>query len=302
MDLKQLRYFVSVADAGSFTRASMKLAVDQPALSKQVRRLELELKLALFRRNGRGIALTDGGKVLLAHARKVLEQVDEARQAIDAVRGEALGSVVIATPAVTQKVLTTDFIKAFRAHFPKASLEIIEGKSRTIQEWLLEGRIDVGILHGTALRQGIEIIPLANHELYLVSPRQTTPYAPGAAVEFKALAPLPLILPAVPHSIRTLVEEQAARLGVKLNVVLQVEGAQFIVDLVQQGHGYTILPAFSLTMRNLSGELQLNEIVQPRLTRALSVAVACQRPVTRLAQESIKLIQHYLSADPAVLS
>ena len=296
MDLKQLQYFVSVANAGSFTRASMKLAVDQPALSKQVRRLEVELKLPLFRRNGRGVALTDGGKALLGHANRILGEVDQARHSLDAIRGETLGSVAIATTAATEKVLTTDFVSAFRARFPKAALEIIEGKSRTIQEWLLEGRIDIGILHGAALRSGIDITPLADHELYLVSPKMNDLVSPGVPVAFKQLENLPLILPAAPHSIRSLVEKQAARLKVRLNVVLQVEGAQFIVDLVHRGHGYTILPAFSLTMRNMSHALQVNEIVQPRLTRALNVAIASRRPVTGLARESIKLLRQYLAA------
>lgn len=103
----------------------------------------------------------------------------------------------------------------------------------------------------------------------------------------------------MPHAIRNLVEAQAARLKVSLNIVLQVEGAPFIVGIVQQGHGCAILPAFSLTMRNLSDTLQLNEIVQPRLTRALNIALAAQRPLSRIARESIKLIQQHLGALPA---
>jgi LysR family nitrogen assimilation transcriptional regulator len=302
MDLKQLQYFVSIANAGSFTRASMKLAVDQPALSKQVRRLEVELKLPLFRRNGRGVALTEGGEALLRHANKILGEVDQARQALDAIRGETLGSVAIATTAATEKVLTTEFVSAFRALFPKAALEIIEGKSRTIQEWLLEGRVDIGILHGSPLRSGIDITRLADHELYLVSPRNNDLFPPGQAIAFKRLENLPLILPAAPHSIRSLVDKQAARLNLQLNVVLQVEGAQFIVDLVHRGHGYTILPAFSLTMRNMSDALQLNDIVQPRLTRALNVAIPTHRPVTGLARESIKLLRQYLAVQGAALA
>jgi LysR family transcriptional regulator, nitrogen assimilation regulatory protein len=296
MDLKQLEYFVGVANAGSFTRASMKLAVDQPALSKQIRRLEVELKLVLFRRNGRGIALTEAGETLLAHATRILGEVEQTRRALDAVRGETLGKLAIAMPAVAKKVLTTDFINAFRTRFPRASLEIIEGKSRLIQDWLLDGRIDIGLVHGSSLRPGIEIVRHTNHELYLVSPRQTGLFRPGATVPFTRLQELPLILPAAPHSIRVLLDSQAAKAGIALNVVLQVDGAQFVLDLVQQGHGYTVLPAFSVTMRNMSDALQQNEIVQPRLTRALSVAISAQRPVTRVARESIELLEQYLVA------
>lgn len=298
VDFKQLQYFVAVADAGGFTKAALRLAVDQPALSKQVRRLEVELRQPLFRRNGRGIALTDGGKVLLGRARSIIEQFEEARQALDATRDEALGAVAIATPALVKHVLTTRFVTAFRSRFPKASLEIIEGRSGAIQEWLLEGRIDIGVVHGPALRPGIDVIRLTDHELYLVSPCKRALFPSSTPVSLRDLEKLPLILPSPPHSIRTLVEHEAARLGVSLNVVLQVEGAEFIVELVQQGHGYGILPAFSLSMRNLSSKLQLNEIVQPRLTRSLNIAVASQRRLSKLASESLALMQDYLSSPP----
>jgi LysR family nitrogen assimilation transcriptional regulator len=257
------------------------------------------LKQALFTRNGRGIVLTQAGNLLLTHARKIIEQVEEAQQALESSRKEVVGSVAIAAASVTKEVLTRDFVSAFRSRFPKASLEIIEGKSRTIQEWVLGGRVDIGIVHGPAIRPAIEIIPLAAHELYLVSRVRRAPAPTGAAVPFKDISSLPLILPSVPHAIRNLVEAQASRLKVSLNIVLQVDGAQFIVDLVQRGHGYAILPAFSLTMRNLSDKLQLNEIVQPRLTRALNIAIATQRPLSRVARESIKLIRQHLGALPA---
>ena len=296
MDLKQLQYFVSVAKLGSFTRAAVNLGLLQPALSKQVRRLEVELKLPLFRRNGRGIALTDAGKLLLDHAQRILADVDETQQALDSIRNEAIGSLAIAMPLAAGKLLTTDFYKAFRTRFPKASLQITEGKSSQIQDWLLDGRIDIGLLHGSSVRPGIEIIRRISQELYLVSPKHTKLVKPGAAVPFKELRKLPLILPPEPHTIRSLLKTHATRLGVKLSVVLEVDGAQLMLDLVQQGHGHTILPSFSLTMRRLSEALQQNEIVQPRLTRTLNVAISTQKPLTRLTRESMEFLQHYLDA------
>jgi len=113
-------------------------------------------------------------------------------------------------------------------------------------------------------------------------------------VQFRELARFPLILPGHPHSIRTLVETEAARAGVQLNVVLEVDGASFILELVQLGHGYTILPDFSLKRSSFAKTLQLNEIVSPRLKRSLKVAVSTQRPATRLTRETVKLIRQYL--------
>ena len=117
-------------------------------------------------------------------------------------------------------------------------------------------------------------------------------------MQFRDLGRFPLILPGRPHSIRTLVETEAAKAGVQLNVVLEVDGASFILELVQLGHGYTILPDFSLRRSSFARTLQLNEIVGPRLRRSLKVAVSTQRPVTRLARETVKLIRHYLGSGP----
>ena len=87
MDLKQLEYFVRVAELGSFTRAAIALNIAQPALSRQIRLLEVELKQNLLTRNGRGAVSTEAGKLLLAHGRGILHQVDRAREELGQVRG-----------------------------------------------------------------------------------------------------------------------------------------------------------------------------------------------------------------------
>src|SRR5258708_4863552 len=143
MDLRQLEYFVRVAELGSFTKASILLSVAQPALSKQVRRLEVELRQTLFNRNGRGIILTQEGSLLLEPARGISGQVGGARSALSAIRVWLVGRVVTATPPITGKALTAGLVTTFRERFPKAALEIIEGKSRFIHEWLMMGRIDI---------------------------------------------------------------------------------------------------------------------------------------------------------------
>jgi LysR family nitrogen assimilation transcriptional regulator len=294
MDLKQLEFFVRVAETGSFTRAAALLAVAQPALSKQVRRLEVELRQTLFNRNGRGVTLTQEGTLLLQHARGIIEQVVRARDVLDSAKHFPVGKVVIATPQITGKALSAGLVTTFRERFPRASLEIIEGKSRFILEWLFTGRIDIGILYDPPVSPLLEITPLANHELSLFSLPSHTKLARGKPVPFKDLGRFPLILPSHPHTIRALVESEAAKAGIELNVAMQIDGASFILELVQLGHGCAILPAFSLQRTVRSRQIQLNDIVSPRLKRSLKVAVSLQRPVTRLARETIKLIRQFL--------
>src|SRR3954468_23337622 len=129
MELKQLQYFIAVATAGGFTRASAKLGVMQPVLSKQIRRLELEVRQPVFHRHGRGVALTDAGKILLARAIRIFDDIEETRHELDTMHAKPAGSIVIAMPIAIQGVLPRVFVKAFRSRFQKASLEIINGKS-----------------------------------------------------------------------------------------------------------------------------------------------------------------------------
>ena len=113
MDLKQLEYFVRVAELGSFTRASISLDVAQPALSRQIRLLEVELRQNLLTRNGRGAVPTEAGKLLLEHGRGILHQVTLTREELGSSRGALAGRVSIGLPPSLSKLITVPLIKAF---------------------------------------------------------------------------------------------------------------------------------------------------------------------------------------------
>ena len=114
MNLKQLEYFVQVAELGSFSKAAGVLDIAQPALSRQVRSLETELSQQLFLRNGRGVALTDAGKRLFDHSVAVLQLVEHAREDLGASRDEPVGRVVIGLPPSIGRQLTLPLIDRFR--------------------------------------------------------------------------------------------------------------------------------------------------------------------------------------------
>ena len=288
MELKQLEYFVRVAEMGSLTKAALLLSVEQPALSKQIRSLEVELRRALFLRNGRGVSLTEQGV-------KFLRRASEAVTA-DAV---ATGKVVIATPPTAAKTLIRQFITAFRNQLPGGELEIIEEKSRVIYEWLLMGRIDIGIMYDPPSSRELEISSLCALQLFLISLKTQAQAKPGAAITFRKAASKPLILPALPHSTRALLEAEALRQGVKVNVILEMEGAAFNLSLVQGGHGSTVLLESSLRTSALSQRLQANPIIRPKFFRTLKVATSAKRPPSRITHETVRLIRQHLCS-PAV--
>src|SRR5215213_7899044 len=171
MDLKQLEYFVRVAELGSFTRAGIALDVAQPALSRQVRLLEVELRQNLLTRNGRGAAPTEAGKLLLEHGRGILHQVERAREELGRVRGALAGRVAIGLPPSVAKVLAVPLIREFRQRMPEATLSISEGLSVAMQESLAQGRLDIALLYNAVASPDIEVTPLLEEDLFLVQRR-----------------------------------------------------------------------------------------------------------------------------------
>ena len=126
MDLRQLEYFVRVAELGGFTRAAIALGVAQPALSRQVRLLEVELRQTLLARNGRGAVPTEAGQVLLEHARGILHQVDRAREELARLRGGLAGRVTLGLPPSVARALAVPLLQGCRQQLPDARLSITE--------------------------------------------------------------------------------------------------------------------------------------------------------------------------------
>ena len=147
MDLRQLEYFVRVAELGSFTRAAAALGVAQPALSRQIRLLEVELRQNLLTRHGRGAQPTEAGLLLLEHGRGILHQVAHTRDELARLRGGLSGRVSLGLPPSVARVLAVPLMQAFRTEWPQARLAISEGLSTGMLESLVSGRLDVAVLY-----------------------------------------------------------------------------------------------------------------------------------------------------------
>ena len=212
MDLRQLEYFVRVAELGSFTRAALALNVAQPALSRQVRLLEVELRHNLLQRNGRGAAPTEAGQLLLEHARGILHQVERAREELARLRGGLAGRVTLGLPPSVARVLAVPLVHDFHQQLPEARLAITEALSASMQEQLVSGRLDLAVLYNAHPVPDLEIARLASDELVLV--RHRTDIAPPLqAIHLPELARLPLIIPSRPNAIRIYMEAQLAAVG-----------------------------------------------------------------------------------------
>jgi LysR family nitrogen assimilation transcriptional regulator len=288
MNLKQLEYFVQVAEIGSFSKAAVVLDIAQPALSRHVRSLETELNTYLFVRNGRGVALTEPGKRLFDHSVAILRLIEQAREDMGASRDEPSGHVTVALPPSAGRQLTVALVEGFKTRFPAARLAIVEGLSTHIVEWVTSGRVDVGLIYNPEAQPGLEITPLLHEPLGLVSPAGE--HAATALLPMREISAYRLIVPERFHAIRRLLETRAALAGIKLDIAWEVSSVPSIIDLVCAGYGHAVLSASGVAASARAGELVFRPIVDPALVTVLCVAVSATKRPTPLAQQVMRLV------------
>lgn len=297
MDLKQIEYFVRVAELGGFTRAAAALGVAQPALSRQVRLLEVELRQNLLARDGRGAVPTEAGRLLLAHGRGILHQVERAREELGRVRGALAGRVAVGLPPSLARMLTVPLTRAFRARMPEATLSISEGLSTAMQESLVNGRLDIAVLYNPRPSPELDIQALQQEDLYLVQPRGTRAGRATAPppVTLQAVAELALVIPSRPNAIRMQVESEMAAIGCRPRVALEIDGVAAILDLVADGAGSAVLSRNAVASSIRPARFQLRAIRDPALRTQIALATSAQRPATLTQQATQQLIRETLA-------
>jgi LysR family transcriptional regulator, nitrogen assimilation regulatory protein len=297
MDLKQLEYFVSVAEFGSFKQSSRFLRVAQPALSRQVRALEVELRQTLFVRTGRGVTLTEAGKRLLEHARGIAQQVERARFDLEQQRGAVSGRLVIGLPPSVARTLTGPLVRAFRERFPNASFGVVEGLSDHLMEWLAVGRVDFALVYSSTAASALELQPLREEQMYLVAARteRQGDRLIGPAVGLAEVALAELVIPARPHSIRTLLDSALADAGLKARVALEIESVPTILDLVQHDGFKAVLTLNAIRRSGSEAAFHVRPIGKPRLKTTLRLATSAQRPRGPLMEQSMALVKELVA-------
>ena len=304
MDLRQLEYFVRVAELGSFTRAAAALGVAQPALSRQIRLLEVELRQNLLTRHGRGAQPTEAGLLLLEHGRGILHQVAHTRDELARLRGGLSGRVSLGLPPSVARVLAVPLMQAFRTEWPQARLAISEGLSTGMLESLVSGRLDVAVLYNATPLAEVEIAPLAREELLLVeragaatsaSATATATPAPDApaSATLDELSRLPLVIPSRPNAIRMHVEATLASAGLAPDVAMEVDGVPAIMDLVAGG-GCAVLSRHAVDSAPHPEAFTLRRIQTaraPALLIPLYTAISARRPATRTQRALLALVQ-----------
>jgi LysR family nitrogen assimilation transcriptional regulator len=273
MLLQQIRCFVTVAEAGSFTAAARSLNLSQPALGAHVKNLEGTLGLPLFDRHSRGVALTAAGRAFLAEARQVLDAVVRARAAVAPFLGRHEVQVSLGITPTSAKTLVPDLLVDSAAQAPERRLYLRPGLSDDHRRLLLTGTdLDAAFCYDPEPHDGLLVHPLYEEDLFLVGAPDLVDRDAGA-IAFAELPRFPLVLDHRFHAARRRIEDLASAGGVALQVRLEVEPAEVKRALIMQRSHCTLVP-YGLFLEEIAqGRMGARRIIDPPVPRRMALVM-----------------------------
>ena len=291
LGLRELRYFLSVAQTGNLSRAAQILNVSQPAISLQLRRLEDGLGTQLLLRHGRGVTLTAAGACLRDRLHTVLQLLASPLDDSDAEL--APSTISVAVPSEAGAPLVAPLARTFRERWPDVTLDIREGCSGELESWLSQRHVDLALLPDRPSLSELEVIPLLTDALGLVAPVHSQLASDAGPLSLRELAAESLILPGSQHWLRRRLDHAAQRLGMRLRPMLQVDSPALSKLMVRAGLGCSVLPLTAVQSEVARGALAFRPVGHPPLTcthvvafhRAVSNTLVA--PLASMARETV---------------
>ncbi|WP_312957109.1 LysR family transcriptional regulator [Stutzerimonas nitrititolerans] len=291
MNLKQLRYFVRIAECGSLSKAADELGIAQPALSQQLRALEDELGGELVTRHSRGIAPNDLGTMLLSHFGTILNEIDRTPLLVQDLTRNPTGEVRLGVTTTAARALTAPLVAKVHESYPGITLHVVEAMSGSLSQSLQRGSLDLSILYEPKLLElddGVDLMPMLTEDLFLIS-RNKSIVKNRKAVPFSLLEELQLVLPCYPNVLTKLLYELAAKREIKLNVKFEIDSLSSIIELVNADF-CTVLPLVCLGREIEEGRVTATPITDPRVSWSVHVAAARKGVRSRAVRAVHKLL------------
>jgi DNA-binding transcriptional LysR family regulator len=241
MELRQLEYFVAVAEEANFTRAAERVHISQSGVSAQIRQLERDLGATLIDRSGRTATVTSAGAAALGHARAVLAAVNAVRQAVDGVTGLIRGRLVVGMVTACTVTALFDALAAFHVAHPGIEITLFEDNSDRLIEGVRTGATDLALVGaaGTTLT-GLDALPIVSERLVAAVP-VGHPLARRRRTTLAEVSAYPIVCLPEGTGIRTVFDQECAANGIRPDIALQASAPNAVADLAIRGLGIAIL-------------------------------------------------------------
>lgn len=286
---RTLELAVAAGRLGGVGRAASAAGLSPPSVAKAVADLEAFAGAPLFKRDGRGIRPTEAGKEVLERAEAILADLEDLERAMAALAPDRSGAVTLGLPPSVSGILVPALVRAARAVLPDTRLRVVESYSGAVQRALLDGTFDVGVVYAGQPVSGMPTEPMLTERLVLVGPAGEGRLAAGSIRLAEALA-LPLVLPGPEHGMRRLVDREARRADLTVNVVLEVDAMLAAIELCEEDGCFTILPSCAVERAVRRGEVTAVPIVDPPLVRGLALATTTARPASLAVRAVARLV------------
>ncbi|PXY19018.1 LysR substrate-binding domain-containing protein [Prauserella muralis] len=295
MELRQLRYFLTVAEEASFTRAAARLHVAQPGVSAQIRSLERELGQPLLDRSARAVRLTEAGAAVLPYARAALAAVEDVRTAVDELTGLLRGKVAVGMVAGSAALGVPEVLAAFHDAHPGVEVTLTEADTDPMLDALRAGRLDVAIAaFAGAAPDGIETRTLSDQPL-VAAVGEGDPLAGRRGVTLAELGDRALIGMRPGTAMRAILDAACAAEGVAPRIAFEAGNPQVLGDLAARGLGVAILPESTARARP---DLRVVPVTVPPMRGRVALAWRAEGPNGPAARAFIEHARARLATPP----
>lgn len=277
VDLQELRTFRAVSEFGSLSKASGYLHVAQPALSRQIKLLESELRQALFTRDGRGMHLTAAGEYLYERTTGLISGVEHLRDDVRSFEAAPMGRVTLGMVPTVSALSAIDIVSRVLHDYPHITLRLSDGYSGHLADWMSRGEIDIAVMYGDRPSSDYVTETLVEERLCAIGTVGVFNRNPAYAVEHEEpltlsrLFDYPLILPSTHHPLRSIVERAAETLGRDLQVIVEADSYRVLLGLSAAGHGITVLPRHSLETTPHKADFHVHDLQDSPLQRSIQL-------------------------------
>jgi LysR family hydrogen peroxide-inducible transcriptional activator len=294
VELHQLRYVITVAEEGSFTKAAERLYLAQPSLSVQIRKLEQELGTPLFERLGRRVRVTAAGEAFLTHARRAVFESEQARERVAEVRGLARGRVALGVlPSVGARLLPT-VLAQFTSEHPQVQVRLLEQNvSGEFERLVHDGQLDLAVIRMPKQRADLRGQRLVREPLLALVP-PGHPLSADRDIDLSELAGEPFVGMQQGYGLRELMDETCREAGFVPRVVVETTQLSIVQGMVRAGIGVSLLPR--LAVGNEVAALALRDRAA---CREFGVVWRAGPPLEPAVQEFLDLMLRMASAHSA---
>ena len=295
LDVRKLRYFATVAELGSFTRAAAALHIAQPALSRQVQQLEQEIGMDLLIRAGRKIQITDAGTAMLRHARTIDRDFERMVEDMQARKDTPVGTVVFGIPPSLAESVVPRVVARVKGDLPMITLKVVEGLTPVLADWIRDNKADLAILSLAMMSDADElpnllVSPLVSEDMVLAEPTGGHPVPPY--YEPADLNERPLVLS---EMLASIVRRQLPDSDCLFRFDVDIDSVQAIKTMVLRGEASTILPISMLSEEIAQGSVSASGITPGAIRRQLVLAQPNYRQMTQAAEALKRSVQTLLS-------